>query len=415
MFTPIRHAIVWCGLLGLLISGFGTPLQAADASQHKNEWVSVWMSAQQLTEPSNMPPKPGLSGNTLRQDVLVTLGGSRIRFTFSNVFGNSPLVIDAATVARAGTGADIVSGTSVPLSFGGSPGVVIQPGASMISDPVKFAVDAGAHLAVSLALGSAPDHVTGHPGSRTTSYLCQGNEVASVDLVPAGTAEHWYFLSQIDVIPRLPAAACVILGDSITDGRGSTTNENNRWPDDFARRLHANPATSHVAVLNAGIGGNRLLRDGLGPNALARFDRDVLAPDGVRWLIVLEGINDLGTRMGAEKMGMPYASASDMILAYEQIITRAHAHHIRVIGATIMPYAGSFYYTKDGDADREIVNHWIRTSGWFDGVIDFDAVMRDPKHPSHLSPAYDFGDHLHPSPAGHQAMGNAVDLSLFAR
>lgn len=416
MITKIRRFSFWCGLFGLLVSSASFSFGAAASPGAGEGWVTGWMTALQLTEPANMPPKPGLSGNTLRQDVVVTLGGGAARFTFSNAFGHTPLAIDAAAVARTPKpGADIQAGTSVPLLFAGKPGIVLEPGASMVSDPVDLKVAAGEWLAISIHMTSAPSAVTGHPGSRTTSFLALGNEVGATELPVAATAEHWYFLSRIDVLTPLPAAACVVLGDSITDGRGSTTNHNNRWPDELARRLRENPATAHIAVLNAGIGGNRLLRDGLGPNALARFDRDVLAPSGVKWLIVLEGINDLGTRMGAEQHGWPYASADDIIMAYRQIITRAHAHHIRVYGATIMPYEDCFYFTKDGDAARQKVNTWIRTSGWFDGVIDFDAVMRDPKNPDHLSPAYDSGDHLHPSPIGHKAMGDAVNLALFSR
>ncbi len=209
-----------------------------------------------------------------------------------------------------------------------------------------------------------------------------------------------------------------VLGDSITDGRGSTTNGNDRWPDVLARRLQASPATAQVAVLNAGLGGNRLLRDGLGPNALARFDRDVLAQAGVRWLIVLEGINDIGTAAGAREKGEPAATADDIIGAYAQIIERARAHDIRVHGATIMPFEGftyAGYYTPEGEADRQRVNAWIRASGLFDAVIDFDAATRDPERPPRLSAAVDGGDHLHPSAAGYRIMGESIDLKLFSR
>jgi lysophospholipase L1-like esterase len=207
-----------------------------------------------------------------------------------------------------------------------------------------------------------------------------------------------------------------ILGDSITDGRGSTTNGNDRWPDVLSRRLRAVPATSQIAVLNLGIGGNRLLRDTVGPNALARFDRDVLARPGVRWLIVLEGINDIGTALGARAKGEPWASADDVIGAYRQIVDRAHAHDIRVFGATILPFEGfAAYFTADAESDRRNVNEWIRRSGRFDGVIDFDAIARDAAAPSRLAAAVDGGDHLHPSAAGYRIMGEAIDLALFTK
>jgi lysophospholipase L1-like esterase len=228
--------------------------------------------------------------------------------------------------------------------------------------------------------------------------------------------DHWYFVSGIEVGAPREAGAVVILGDSITDGRGSTTNGNDRWPDILARRLQASPATAQVGVLNAGIGGNRLLRDGLGPSALARFDRDVLAQPGVRWLIVLGGINDIGTAAGARAKGEPAATADDLIAAYSQIIERARARGIRAYGATIMPFEGftyAGYYTPEGEADRQRVNAWMRTIGRFDAVIDFDAATRDPANPLRLLPAVDGGDHLHPSAAGYRIMAESIDLSLF--
>jgi lysophospholipase L1-like esterase len=256
--------------------------------------------------------------------------------------------------------------------------------------------------------------VTGHPGSRTTSYLQAGEATSAPDLPAAVRVDHWYYVNGIDVTADRAVGAVAILGDSITDGRGSTTNGNDRWPDNLARRLQARPETARVAVLNHGIGGNRLLRDGLGPNALARLDRDVLAQPGVRWLIVLEGINDIGTRVAARAKGEPAATAEDIVAAYEQIIARAQARGVRVYGATILPFEGaSNYFTPDGEADRQKVNHWIRTSGRFDAVIDFDAATRDPQKPERLAPAVDGGDHLHPSAAGYRVMAEAVDLALF--
>ena len=217
----------------------------------------------------------------------------------------------------------------------------------------------------------------------------------------------------MDVLADNSAAAIVTFGDSITDGAKTTTNTNSRWPDGLARRLQANKRTKNVAVLNAGIGGNRLLHDRAGLNALARFDSDVLAQSGVRWLIILEGINDLGTRVSARERNEQAATADDMIAADEQLILRAHAHNIRVYGATILPYEGAGYFTPDGDVDRRKVNDWIRTSGKFDGVIDLDAVTRDPKSPSHLAAVADSGDHLHPADAGYKIMSDAIDLGLF--
>jgi lysophospholipase L1-like esterase len=284
----------------------------------------------------------------------------------------------------------------------------------MVSDPLAFDLPPLSEVAVTVYVRGAPPGVTGHPGSRTTSYLEAGESVSAAQLPMATRVDHWYFLSGIDVVADR-AAAVAVLGDSITDGRGSTTNGNDRWPDNLARRLQAVKETAHVAVVNHGIGGNRLLRDGLGPCALARLDRDVLAQPGVRWLVVLEGINDIGTSVRAREKGEEPATAEDIIAAYEQIIVRAQSHGILVYGATLLPFGGhDGYDTPETEADRQTVNGWIRTSGRFDGVIDFDAITRDPDRPSHLLGAVDSGDHLHPSAAGYRVMADAVDLGLFA-
>lgn len=407
-------SIVGLPRIAVFVLVLASALIARGADPHE-AWTASWFTSVQLTEPRNMPPAPGLAHATLRQFIFPTLSGHSLRLTLSNAFGNAPVVVKAVHVAVEAEGDAIDPRTDHAVHFHGQPGVTIQPGACMVSDAVEMPVTALHRLAVTMALDDVPTAVTGHPGSRTTSYFCPGDVCSAEQLEQATKTEHWYFLMSMDVLPDDPAAAIVALGDSITDGRGSTTDHNNRWPDDLARRLQQNSATSHVAVLNAGIGGNRLLRDGLGPNVLARFDRDVLAPAGVRWVIVLEGINDIGTRHGA-KPGERFASAQDMIAAYEQIIRRAHAHGIRVIGATITPYEGAnFYFTPDGEADRQTVNEWIRHGGEFDVVADFDATVRDPKAPTHLAAAYDSGDHLHPSPAGYEAMAGAVDLALFAK
>ena len=381
-------------------------------------WVGTWMSAQQLVEPGNLPPAPGLADATLRQVVHVSLGGRELRVRFSNEFGRAPLTIASARVARSAGGSAIDAATDRALTFGGRAAATIPGGAARLSDPIDFDLPPLSNVAVTIHVRGAPPDVTGHPGSRTTSYFRAGHAVSAPNLPDAVPVDHWYFLAGIDVRAPRDAGAVVILGDSITDGRGSTTNGNDRWPDVFARRLQASPATAQVSVLNAGIGGNRLLRDGLGPHALARLDRDVLAQPAVRWLIVLEGINDIGTASGARAKGEPAATADDITGAYAQIIERAHAHGIRVYGATIMPFEGfsyAGYFTPESEAERQTVNAWMRTSGRFDAVIDFDALTRDPERPSRLSAAVDGGDHLHPSPAGYRIMAEAIDLALFAR
>ncbi len=384
-------------------------LAAAD-----NKWVASWVSAQQLTEPHNMPPAPGLADRTLRQIIEPTLAGNRLRLTFSNAYGDAPLHLSAVHVARSAGGSAIVANTDTALTFNGSPSVTILPGTSMIADDVAFDVTPFVNLAVTVHVTAVPENLTGHPGSRTTSFIVPGNAVSAPDLADAVRTEHWYLLADLQVLAAPEASAIVIIGDSITDGRGSITDQNNRWPNLLARRLHANPATAHLAVLNQGAGGGRVLRDGLGTSALGRFDRDVIAIPGVRTLIIFEGVNDLGTAVGARTRGQPHATAADLIAAYQQMIVRAHAHGIRVIGATIMPFAGfKSYDTPESEADRQAVNEWIRNSGAFDGVIDFDAITRDPDHPGKLSTAIDGGDHLHPSSEGYRLMAEAIDLSLF--
>jgi lysophospholipase L1-like esterase len=384
------------------------------AGPRQVRWVGTWATSPQLTEESNLPPPPGLGDTTLRQVVRVSIGGSRLRVRFSNAFGRTPLTLQAARLARAGAGSAIQPATDRALTFEGQRSVTIPEGALAVSDPLDFDLPPLSDVSLTLLLKGAPAEVTGHPGSRTTSYLQTGDAASAAELPSAVRVDHWYFINGIDVEAGEAAAAVAVLGDSITDGRGSTTNGQDRWPDQLARRLQANKETARVAVLNHGIGGNRLLRDGLGPNALARLDRDVLAQPGVRWLIVLEGINDLGTRVGARSKGEPWATADDLIAAYQQIIARARSHGIRVYGATILPFEGAAnYFTHDGEADRQKVNQWMRTSGRFDAVIDLDAATRDPEKPSRLRASVDGGDHLHPSAAGYRIMAEAVDLALF--
>jgi lysophospholipase L1-like esterase len=380
-----------------------------------SHWVGTWAASPQRTEEANLPPAPGFADATLRQIAHVSIGGKRLRVRFSNAFGKTALTLRSAHAGRAAGGSAIRTQTDEALTFHGRPSVTIPEGALIVSDPLDFDLPPSSDLAVSVHLTGAPADVTGHPGSRTTSYLQAGDEVSAAELPTAARVDHWYFLDGIDVWADRSVAAVAVLGDSITDGRGSTTNGNDRWPDDLARRLQSAKGMAPVAVVNHGIGGNRLLRDGLGPNTLARLDRDVLAQPGVRWLIVLEGINDIGTRVAAKAENESAATAEDIIAAYDQIVARAHARGIRVYGATILPFEGAAaYFTPDGEADRQAVNAWIRTSGRFDAVIDFDLATRDPDRPSRLSPSVDGGDHLHPSAAGYRIMADAVDLDLFA-
>jgi lysophospholipase L1-like esterase len=373
-------------------------------------WVGTWSTAPQLVEPHNNPPAPGLSQNTIRQIVRVSLGGDSLRVKFSNEFSESPVTMNAVRIAlSAGDGA-IDTTTDTKLKFNGEPEVTIEPGNAVTSDPFHLKVEPRSDLAITIYFGNTSPDVTGHPGSRTTSYILTGNKVSAEDFSGAVTTDHWYIINGIDVVAPESAAAVVIVGNSITDGRGSGTNKQNRWPDELARRLQEDADTELVAVLNQGIGGNCVLRECLGPSALNRFDRDVIGARGVRWLIIFEGINDIGQTQGVDDADRV---ANDLIAAYEQMIDSAHSEGIRVFGATLLPFGGSFYDSPEHEAARTKVNEWIRNSGRFDAVIDLDEALRDPAEPLRLLSSADTGDHLHPNETGHRMIAEAVDLSLF--
>nr|WP_240957157.1 SGNH/GDSL hydrolase family protein [Streptomyces chilikensis] len=390
-------------------------------------WVDTWVSMPQLTEPHNMPPAPFTDGesvladSTLRQTIRTTVAGEKLRLRFSNAFGGAELPLTRVSVALPAGGAAgvpaIEPGSARQVTFGGRTSTVVPTGAQTVSDPVDMKVPAGTNLTVTvyLAEGQASSSVTSHPGSRTSSYLVKGDHATAADLPGATRTDHWYFLSGAETWSENPrAAGLVVIGDSLSDGRGSTTNGNDRWPDQLHRRLLRSPATAHVAVLNEAAGGNRVLRDGLGPNVLARLDRDVLVRSGARWALVFEGVNDLGTAEATAPAQK--AVADDLIAAYRQIVARAHAEGIAVHGATLTPFGGNeMYDDPDGhrEAARKRVNDWIRHSGVFDAVVDFDRAVRDPRDPAALLPAYDTGDHLHLNPAGYGALADAVPARLL--
>ena len=373
------------------------------------KWVGTWTTAMQLIEPHNLAPEPGLSGNSLREIVQVSVGGEKIRVKFSNEHGKSPLNIKAVEIAIAqngGSSADIKAGTTKSLKFKGKAGVTIEAGKMVASDAIDFKLGNRENVAITIHYGECDNKiVTGHPGSRTTSYLVEGS---GSDFSKAKKTNHWYTICGIDVIGNKNTRAVAILGNSITDGRGSTTNMQDRWPDIFSRTLLANAKTKDVAVLNLGIGGNCILRGGLGPTGATRFTRDIMQQEGVKYVIIFEGINDLGGCRNGEQ------TANALIEAYKKMIAEAHAKGIKVYGGTITPFKGNKYHTPDHEAARKKVNTWIRTSGAFDAVIDFDKIIRDPANPEALQSKFLYeNDWLHPNADGYKTMGSGVDLKLF--
>jgi lysophospholipase L1-like esterase len=376
-------------------------------------WVATWGAAMLATRSGHAPD---FTSQTLRQIVHVSAGGEQARVWFSNRFGTEPLLIGAAHIALRTT-ADAIDATSDhALTFNHNASVIIPPGATIVSDPVAVHIPPLANLAISSYF---PNHTMGktqHGLANQTSYRAGGNQTSAASLTDtAKPMESWYFLSGVDVVAPGDAAV-VTLGDSITDGARSTPDTNHRWPDDLAARLaeDANAkAAGVVGVVNVGISGNRVLLDGAGPNALSRLNQDVLARSGARDLIVLESINDI-TRYADDHQ--PVGDLEQRLeLAFAEMAKQAHQHGIRIFGATLTPYQGCSCFTPEGEAVRDGLNQWIRTSPVLDGYVDFDKATHDPQHPLQYLPQYDSGDHVHPSDAGYQVMANAIDLNLFTK
>ena len=415
----------WAELVVLAVALIGLAAAPSDAlGAEADNWIGTWAASPQpiwdadFFAPINIPRS--MRDQTARQIARVSIGGSRVRVVLSNEYGTRPLTIGAAHVALAGTGSSIVAGSDRPLTFSGNASFTIPPGAPAVSDPVDLSVAPLSNLAVTLFLPEITPLTTFHWEGVQTAYIGAGNQTSDSEIKGAETTKGRVLLSEIQVNAPSDSRAIVTFGDSITDGADSTPDANHRWPDLLAERLQQG-GSPHVAVLNEGISGARVLRDRMGVKALARFDRDVLDHPHADTVVLMMGINDIGwpgTILVPKGEAAP--SADDVIFGYKQLIARAHEHGMRIIGATLTPFEDTFhgtplygYYDEEKEKKREAVNEWIRTSGVFDGVIDFDAAARDPANPKHIRSDYDSGDHLHPNDVGYKAMADSIDLNLL--
>ena len=411
----------------------GIPLPAQPANHE--HWVTTWATSATLARvdipraaPANANPNAnanaaanparligtrGFTDQTVRMIVRASIGGHRLRVKLANAFGAPAVEIGAAHIALQDKDSQIVAASDRPLLFNGKPKCTLGPGVALVSDPVDLTFAPLAYVTVSLYLPVETGPPNAHGTGLHTTYVSQGDATAQPAIAnPLVTTASYYWLSSIDVLAPAKAAAIVAFGDSITDGAQSTVNTDHSWPALLAARLARNPKTADIGVSNQGIGGNRVRRDITGVSALGRFDRDVLGQSGVKWLMLLEGINDIGhgATDPTEKV-----TAEDIIGGYKQLIDAAHDHGIKVIGCTLTPYEGANYARPEGEAVREAVNNWIRTSHAFDAVVDFEAAVRDAANPKHIRAEFDPGDHLHPNNAGYEAMANAIDLTMFTR
>jgi lysophospholipase L1-like esterase len=400
-------------------------VQIAQAQDH---WVTTWAAAPQVRlqlpggqrggpAPANQAPS-AFNDQTVRMIVHTSIGGRRARVTLSNAFGNAPLTIGAAHVALRGKESAIAGGSDRALMFNGKSSVTIAQGAHVISDPVDLDVPQLGDLAISVYIPGDSGQLTMHNTGLHTTYISKGNVTSEPALTEATTTTRsWYWITAIDVMAPADTAAIVAFGDSITDGATSTNDADRSWPSVLAQRILTTPGTPKLSVLNEGISGNRVLADGAGVNALARFDRDVLGQAGVKWMFFMESINDIGITTGPPRGNappQPPVTADELIGAIKQITERAHTHGIKVIGCTLTPYEGAAYYSEKGEEIRQAVNRWIRTGGAFDTVVDYDAITRDSANPKTFKAAFNDTDHLHPNDAGYKAMADSVDLRIFS-
>jgi lysophospholipase L1-like esterase len=383
---------------------------AAAAADGHAAWVDAWTAAPDTAGPA-------LNGQAVRQVVRASVAGTQLRIRLSNLFGATAVTLGPVRIAQSAGGADTVPGTGHQLLFDGKPTVTIAKGGSALSDPVTMDVKALQNLAVSLYVPAATAYhpATVHNAGMATACITERGDATAAARFPCDeNSGNRFYLTGVEVASPATRATLVAFGDSITDGVGSKPDANERWPDDLAARLQADPKLASIGVADEGIGGNRILHDNYGPSALSRFDRDVLDQPNVRWVILLEGINDIGGS-GYAWDAKDKVTAQQLIAGMKTLAARAHARHVKVYGATLTPYGGNGwpYHSAAGEQTREALNAWIRHSGVFDGVVDFDKAVRDPAAPNRMLPAYDSGDHLHPSSAGYRAMAAAVDLRLF--
>jgi lysophospholipase L1-like esterase len=408
-----RWSLIGLAVVALTASGLGVDQGAlAKGKSASQTWVGTWATSPQI--PSTEFPET-FDNQTLRQIVHTSIGGSELRVRFSNSFGIESLTIDAASIGIHDEDGSVVPGTLMELTFGGEPSITIPTGGRVLSDPVNLAFEPEQDLAISLYVAEESDAWTIHRVALQTAYVSPPGDYTASETMPVGTTTSImsYWLTGVDVVAHRSTQVVATYGDSITDGTRSTVDANARWPNELARRLNERRnGAQKVGVLDEGISGNRILHDIRGQNALARLDRDVLTQTGVTHVILLEGINDIGFSQIAAYADQE-VSAEEIIAGYKQIIERAHARGVKIYGGTLLPFKGAGYYSDDGEAKRQAVNDFIRNSGEFDAVIDFDKLMRDPDHPLELLPAYNSGDNLHPNDEGYKAMGDFVDLNLF--
>jgi lysophospholipase L1-like esterase len=414
--------------LALMALGCGTNSAGAarkqqphpiQASVFRGGWVATWGASPQRPSPPEAAAA-SFDAQTIREVVFASIGGSAVRVRLSNAFGSQPVRIARAAIGVAGPGAGVAATGGVPLTFAGRPSTVIPAGAELTTDPARLAVRPLERLSISLFLPEPSGPATVHAMSRQVSYVAAGDHAldrGGRDFTRQ--AQSWYLLGSVAVQSPSPSAGAIVaFGDSLTGGVGSRLNANARWPDDLARRLNR-VTGGRLGVIDEGIVGNRILTSDecCGPSGLSRLRRDVLGQPGVREVILLEGVNDIGMSHTIGPFSAPHTdvSAAQITAGYQQIIARAHQAGLKVIGGTLLPFKGADYWTAAGEAKREAVNRWIRTSGAFDGVIDFARAVADPAHAQRLAPAYDSGDHLHPNSAGYAAMAAAVNLAQLIR